>query len=297
MSGEKLSVRQIKEILDKAGIDYSDCCEKKDLLKRLEEVRSKARKTSHNASSSSYTDNPGTPNEQETSSEGPRVRKRQSTQSTSGSATSHGDMKNVGALIRKINGLKDYYKILGVSREATDSELKKAYRKLALKLHPDKCQQEGSEDAFKKVGAAYHCLSDSAKRRQYDLLGEEGMNGSSGFQNNPDVEEVFRQFFGQNGMHGMHGGPGMRFHFGGPGMFFQNLNQQRRRGEQQRQEGGFGALTPFLPILIMMFLNMAPALLPAILSRGIFFLPLMLMLPDHLRKPALVLFIFMVFFT
>ena len=55
---------------------------------------------------------------------------------------------------------KDYYKILGVGRNATDDELKKAYRKLALKYHPDKNKDPGAEDRFKEIAEAYEILSD-----------------------------------------------------------------------------------------------------------------------------------------
>ena len=55
---------------------------------------------------------------------------------------------------------RDFYKILGVSRSATDDELKKAYRKLALKYHPDKNKDPGAEDKFKEIAEAYHVLSD-----------------------------------------------------------------------------------------------------------------------------------------
>ena len=55
---------------------------------------------------------------------------------------------------------RDFYKILGVSRDAKEDELKKAYRKLALKYHPDKNQDPGAEDKFKEIAEAYHVLSD-----------------------------------------------------------------------------------------------------------------------------------------
>ena len=60
---------------------------------------------------------------------------------------------------------RDFYKILGVSRDAKEDELKKAYRKLALKYHPDKNQDPGAEDKFKEIAEAYEVLSDS----EYDL--------------------------------------------------------------------------------------------------------------------------------
>merc|ERR1712004_352882 len=67
---------------------------------------------------------------------------------------------------------KDYYTILGVSRGASDDEIKKAYRKLALKYHPDKNQSPGAEERFKEIGEAYDVLSDSRKKQIYDQYGE-----------------------------------------------------------------------------------------------------------------------------
>ncbi len=73
----------------------------------------------------------------------------------------------------------DYYKVLGVSRDATDTELKKAYRKLAIKWHPDKNQnnEEEATKKFKEISEAYDVLSDSEKREIYDAYGEEGLKG------------------------------------------------------------------------------------------------------------------------
>ena len=84
----------------------------------------------------------------------------------------------------------DYYSILNVSKSATPSELKKAYRKLAIKWHPDKNKDNPSaEDEFKKITEAYEVLSDSTKRSQYDQLGHRsfkehsqgGGRGTGGF--------------------------------------------------------------------------------------------------------------------
>ena len=75
---------------------------------------------------------------------------------------------------------KDYYKILGVARGASDDEIKKAYRKLALKYHPDKNQSAGAEERFKEIGEAYDVLSDSKKKQIYDQYGEEGLKGGMG---------------------------------------------------------------------------------------------------------------------
>lgn len=72
---------------------------------------------------------------------------------------------------------KDYYKILGVAKTATDDDLKKAYRKLALKYHPDKNRTPGAEERFKEIAEAYEILSDKKKRQVYDQFGEEGLSG------------------------------------------------------------------------------------------------------------------------
>lgn len=73
---------------------------------------------------------------------------------------------------------KDYYKILGVAKSANDDDIKKAYRKLALKYHPDKNKEPDSEEKFKEVAEAYEVLSDKKKRDVYDRYGEEGLKGS-----------------------------------------------------------------------------------------------------------------------
>ena len=65
---------------------------------------------------------------------------------------------------------------MGLGEKASDDDIKKAYRKLAIKFHPDKNKAPEAVEAFKKVGAAYACLSDPEKRRMYDLTGEEPGN-------------------------------------------------------------------------------------------------------------------------
>lgn len=73
---------------------------------------------------------------------------------------------------------KDYYKTLGIPKGSTDEDIKKAYRKLALKFHPDKNKSPGAEEKFKEVAEAYEVLSDKKKRELYDKYGEEGLKGS-----------------------------------------------------------------------------------------------------------------------
>ena len=72
---------------------------------------------------------------------------------------------------------QDYYKILGVSKNASDADIKKAYRKLAMKYHPDHSKgDKHAEEMFKKVSEAYAVLSDKEKRQQYDTFGSTGFH-------------------------------------------------------------------------------------------------------------------------
>jgi len=75
---------------------------------------------------------------------------------------------------------KDYYETLGVSKEATDAEIKSAFRKLAKQYHPDVCKEENAEARFKEIQEAYAVLSDEQKRRQYDQFGHAAFDGAGG---------------------------------------------------------------------------------------------------------------------
>ncbi|KAL0368229.1 UNVERIFIED_CONTAM: Chaperone protein dnaJ 49 [Sesamum calycinum] len=74
-------------------------------------------------------------------------------------------------LVWEIKSKKDYYSIIGLERSCSVEEIRKAYRKLSLKVHPDKNKAPGSEEAFKKISKAFKCLSDDESRRQYDEMG------------------------------------------------------------------------------------------------------------------------------
>ncbi len=98
---------------------------------------------------------------------------------------------------------KDYYEILGVSREATADSIKKAYRRLAMQYHPDKNPgDKGAEDKFKEAAQAYEILSNQEKRARYDRFGHAGVNGgfggpgAGGFQDVGDIFEAFGDIFG-----------------------------------------------------------------------------------------------------
>ena len=101
-----------------------------------------------------------------------------------------------------MNGDKDYYRILEVSRDASESEIKSAFRKLALKYHPDRnADDRNAEEKFKEVNEAYSVLSDPEKKRMYDLYGTSYGSSSSegfGFSNfgGGGFEDIFSDFFG-----------------------------------------------------------------------------------------------------
>jgi molecular chaperone DnaJ len=90
---------------------------------------------------------------------------------------------------------RDYYDVLGISKNATEAEIKSAYRKLALKYHPDKNQDDPSaEDKFKEAAEAYEILSNSEKRGAYDRFGHAGM-GQGGFSGGGmNMDDIFSQF-------------------------------------------------------------------------------------------------------
>ncbi|WP_309396549.1 molecular chaperone DnaJ [Cerasicoccus maritimus] len=116
---------------------------------------------------------------------------------------------------------EDYYELLGVSRDADAAEIKKAYRKMAVKYHPDKNPDNPeAEEKFKEVSEAYEALKDPDKRAAYDRYGHaafQGAGGGGGAGGFHDPFDVFREFFGQQGGGGGGGGIFEEFFGGGGG--------------------------------------------------------------------------------
>eukprot|EP01018_Ginkgo_biloba_P035405 Gb_16941 [translate_table: standard] len=170
-------------------------------------------------------------------------------------------------IVRLIKRNRDYYAILGVEKECSVDEVRKAYRKLSLKVHPDKNKAPGSEEAFKAVSKAFQCLSDEEMRRQYDHMGpqEDFENAQQqhvrrrrtqhGFyEDGFDPDEIFRSFF-----------------FGNPQTdFFRRAHVMRTRatagandgagGRTHEGSGGFNLvnLLQILPILILFLVTYLP---------------------------------------
>jgi curved DNA-binding protein len=116
---------------------------------------------------------------------------------------------------------KSLYETLEVSENASESEIKKAYRKLARKYHPDICKGADCEEKFKEINAAYEVLSDKEKKAQYDQFGDQ-MFGGQNFHDfsraqggNVDLDEILRQMFSGGGGFGGFSGGGSRQSYGG----------------------------------------------------------------------------------
>ncbi|MEE2885223.1 MAG: molecular chaperone DnaJ [Chloroflexota bacterium] len=99
---------------------------------------------------------------------------------------------------------RDYYDVLSVDRSASDEDIKRAFRKLALEYHPDRNKKAGAEERFKEINEAYQILSDRQKRNDYDRFGHSGVSGNSargfdGFDNFGGFGDIFDTFFGGSG--------------------------------------------------------------------------------------------------
>lgn len=228
----------------------------------------------------------------------PKAASSASTSSTS-STSANGDAKKRDytpeqhAVVKRVRACKvtEYYEILALKKECEEADVKKAYRKLALALHPDKNGAPGADEAFKMVSKAFQVLSDPQKRAAYDRSGGDpedrfgggGMSSSffnqgagragASFDGEISPEELFNMFFGGGGLGGGFGGPGATFSFGpgGPGVFTASFGPG---GFQARRGGGATTtqeatprtlLMQLLPLIILFGFSLLSAL-PNILS-------------------------------
>eukprot|EP01088_Endostelium_zonatum_P000362 TRINITY_DN10646_c0_g1_i1.p1 TRINITY_DN10646_c0_g1~~TRINITY_DN10646_c0_g1_i1.p1 ORF type:complete len:302 (-),score=63.07 TRINITY_DN10646_c0_g1_i1:93-941(-) len=164
-------------------------------------------------------------------------------------------MAEMDALLKK----KDYYEILGVGRDADEQEIKKAYRKLALKYHPDKNSTPKAAEVFKLVSEAAGVLTDATKRRNYDrnptsFTETNGSGPQTGtFSSDLTPDQIFDMFFNQGGGSGFYFTT--NFNQGGRPTTYRRTT---RRTQQQQQQGSPIGFTIFslLPFLLMVFFGL-----------------------------------------
>ncbi|KAF7806375.1 chaperone protein dnaJ 49-like [Senna tora] len=194
-------------------------------------------------------------------SEKPSIRHRGSPTTSSSSSVTYTEEQVT--IVREIRRKKNYYEILGLEKSnCTVEDVRKAYRKLSLKVHPDKNAAPGSEEAFKAVSKAFQCLSNEESRRKYDLVGEDDDEPATRqrarayhhhhhgyYDADIDAEEIFRNFFfggmapATTPFGGFSFGPGMR----------------HRPAEHGSSGVNLRALIQLLPILLVVLLNFLPS--------------------------------------
>ncbi|KVH93787.1 chaperone protein dnaJ 49-like [Cynara cardunculus var. scolymus] len=166
-------------------------------------------------------------------------------------------------IVREIRRKKDYYEILGLEKACSVEDVRKSYRKLSLRVHPDKNKAPGSEEAFKKVSKAFQCLSVDENRKQYDLVGSDepvyerrtasrgahhhGFSNGFYYDGDVDADEIFRNFF-FGGMNPAATTQFTGFRFG-PGMGAPAGNGS----------AGIRTLIQLLPVLLILLLNFLPS--------------------------------------
>ncbi|XP_028322176.1 dnaJ homolog subfamily C member 18 [Gouania willdenowi] len=199
--------------------------------------------------------------------------------------------------VLRIKNCKDFYEILGVQKNASDEDLKKAYRKLALKFHPDKNFAPGATDAFKAIGTAYAVLSNPEKKQQYDQYGYQSAAAAStpqhsshsphpghyrsfhrDFEADISPEELFNIFFGGRF-------PTGNIHvYTNQGASYSQFYQPRRRRTYERREevveenqsqNTFTALLQLLPVLVLILISVFTQMMATNPPYSLFYKPAM----------------------
>ncbi|ERN00376.1 hypothetical protein AMTRI_Chr05g71970 [Amborella trichopoda] len=164
-------------------------------------------------------------------------------------------------IVRQIKSKKDYYQILGLEKGCSVEDVRKAYRKLSLKVHPDKNKAPGAEEAFKSVSKAFQCLSDEERKKNYDLMGGEesiyerprAQNYNNFYEADIDADEIFRNFFFGMNQAATPFGP-FRFRAGmGPGFHHHHTETNGSSGFNLR------TLVQILPVILLLLLNYFPS--------------------------------------
>lgn len=199
--------------------------------------------------------------------------------------------------VLRIKKCRDFYEILGVPKDASDEDLKKAYRKLALRFHPDKNCAPGATDAFKAIGNAYAVLSNPEKRQQYDEYGDQGPAETSSQPSaqprqayarhrsftrdfEPDIspEELFNIFFGGRFPTG-----NIHVYTNGGASYAHYYQPRRRRPYERREEeveesrstNNFTPLLQLLPVLVLIVISVFTQLMATNPPYSLFYKPSM----------------------
>ncbi|XP_072446957.1 dnaJ homolog subfamily C member 18 isoform X1 [Chiloscyllium punctatum] len=174
--------------------------------------------------------------------------------------------------VQRIKRCKNYYEILGLSRNADEEDLKRSYRKLALKFHPDKNCAPGATDAFKAIGNAYAILSNPEKRKQYDEYGEQpptvhrpyagGSNYYREFEADVTPEDLFNIFFGgrfpTGNIHAYTNGTTTYTHIYRRRRY---MNDHVEEEEQEaRSPGTYSVFLQLLPIFVLVLVSLVAQL-------------------------------------